>query len=127
MSQNAGLDCDFAKCDVSVESDVVDVVTKAASKTGRIDILMNNAGIVLIKALTETTKEEFEKVINVNLGGTFLFCKHVIPIMQKQGGGVIINMASVAGHVGQIYHTIYGATKGAIMSLTRALAWEVAA
>ena len=62
----------------------------------------------------------------MNLGGTFLLCKYVLPIMQTQKSGSIVNMASVSGHVGQTDHAIYGATKGAILSFTRALAWEVA-
>ncbi|HZE16944.1 MAG TPA: SDR family oxidoreductase, partial [Mycobacterium sp.] len=65
-------------------------------------------------------------VVNTNLGGAFLLCKHVLPIMKRQGRGAIVNMASVSGHVGQTEHVIYGATKGAILALTRALAWEVA-
>jgi NAD(P)-dependent dehydrogenase (short-subunit alcohol dehydrogenase family) len=70
--------------------------------------------------------DEFTKVVHTNLGGQFLFCKHVIPYMQKQRGGVIVNMSSVSAHVGQVYHTIYGATKGAISAMTRAMAWELA-
>jgi NAD(P)-dependent dehydrogenase (short-subunit alcohol dehydrogenase family) len=64
--------------------------------------------------------------VNVNLGGTFLLCKHVLPIMKQQRGGSIVNMGSVSGHVGQTDHVLYGATKGAIIALCRALAWEVA-
>jgi cyclopentanol dehydrogenase len=114
------------RCDVSSEEDVKKTVDDVVSREGRIDILVNNAGVVLIKPLVETTMEEFDKVLHTNLGGQFLFCKHVIPYMQRQGGGVIVNMSSVSGHVGQVYHTIYGSTKGAISAMTRALAWEVA-
>lgn len=121
-----GHDVEFHRCDVSDEAAVSAAVAAVVSKRKRIDILFNNAGIVLIKPLSETSKAEFDRVVNVNLGGTFLLSKHVIPVMQKQGGGAIVNMASVAGHVGQVYHTIYGSTKGAILSLTRALAWELA-
>jgi NAD(P)-dependent dehydrogenase (short-subunit alcohol dehydrogenase family) len=116
----------MSKCDVMSESDVKRTVNDVISRNKRIDILVNNAGVVLIKPLTETTMEEFTKVVHTNLGGQFLFCKHVIPHMQKQGGGAIVNMSSVSGHVGQVYHTIYGSTKGAISAMTRALAWEVA-
>src|SRR5205814_7780797 len=66
------------------------------------------------------------KVVKVNLGGTFLLCKHIIPMMKAQNRGSIVNVASISGHVGQAYHSIYGSTKGAIISLTRALAWELA-
>jgi NAD(P)-dependent dehydrogenase (short-subunit alcohol dehydrogenase family) len=114
------------KCDVTSEEEVKKTVEEVISREKRIDVLVNNAGVVLIKPLVETTMEEFDKVVHTNLGGQFLFCKHVIPHMQKQGGGVIVNMSSVSGHVGQVYHAIYGSTKGGISAMTRALAWEVA-
>ena len=121
-----GRSAHMSKCDVLSEEEVVKAVQDVVSREGRIDILVNNAGVVLIKPLVETTMEEFVKVVHTNLGGQFLFCKHVIPHMQNQKSGVIVNMSSVSGHVGQVYHTIYGSTKGAISALTRALAWEVA-
>jgi cyclopentanol dehydrogenase len=93
---------------------------------GRIDCLLNIAGVVLVKPLEETTWTEYRKIIDVNLGGMFLTCKYVIPVMKKQGGGSVVNMASVSGHVGQVRHSLYGASKGAILSFTRALAWELA-
>ncbi len=124
--RSSGFDASFRACDVSDENAVEETIGEIVSKRRRVDVLFNNAGIVLIKPLSETTKAEFDRVVGVNLGGTFLLSKHVIPVMQKQKGGVIINMASVAAHVGQVYHTIYGSTKGAILSLTRALAWELA-
>ena len=58
---------------------------------------------------------EFRRIVDVNLGGTFLTCKYAIPIMERQGGGVIVNLASVSGHVGQVDHSLYGATKGAVI------------
>jgi NAD(P)-dependent dehydrogenase (short-subunit alcohol dehydrogenase family) len=69
---------------------------------------------------------DFQRVVEVNLGGIFLVCKHVLPVMKKQRSGVIVNAGSVSAHVGQIDHTLYGATKAGILALTRALAWEVA-
>jgi cyclopentanol dehydrogenase len=116
----------FLNCDVSDEASVSAAVKDVHSAERKIDLLLNNAGIVLIKPLSETTKADFDRTVNVNLGGTFLVSKHVVPLMKEQGGGAIVNMASVAGHVGQVYHTVYGATKGAIISLTKALAWELA-
>jgi len=116
----------MVKCDVAVEEEVEKAVNDVVSREGRIDILVNNAGVVLIKPLVETTMEDFVKVVHTNLGGQFLFCKHVLPHMMKRKSGVIVNMSSVSGHVGQVYHTIYGSTKGAISAMTRALAWEVA-
>ena len=121
-----GGDCLFMKGDVSDESHVKAFVDQVMRVYGRIDALINNAGIVVVKPLEEIDWTDFRRVVDVNLGGVFLFCKHVLPVMKKQSGGAIVNMGSVSGHVGQIDHTIYGATKGAIIAFTRALAWEVA-
>lgn len=93
---------------------------------GRIDVLNNNAGIVVVKPLEDTTYEEFQQVANVNIGGTFVLTKLALPIMKKQKRGSIVNLGSISGHVGQTEHAIYGATKGAIIAFTRAVAWEVA-
>lgn len=121
-----GGDCHFYRCDIVDEARVQETVADVYARFGRADTLLNVAGIVLVKPLLETAWEEFRHVVDVNLGGTFLLCKHVLPIMRAQGGGSIVNMASVSGHVGQTDHALYGATKGAILSFTRALAWEVA-
>jgi NAD(P)-dependent dehydrogenase (short-subunit alcohol dehydrogenase family) len=121
-----GGECLFMKGDVSNESHVKAFVDQVTRVYGRIDALINNAGIVVVKPLEEIDWTDFRRVVDVNLGGIFLFCKHVLPIMKRQPGGAIVNMGSVSGHVGQIDHTIYGATKGAIIAFTRGLAWEVA-
>jgi len=124
--KSEGGECLFAKGDVSNESHVKAFVDQMMRVYGRIDALINNAGIVVVKPLEEIDWADFRRVVDVNLGGIFLFCKHVLPIMKKQPSGAIVNMGSVSGHVGQIDHTIYGATKGAIIAFTRGLAWEVA-
>jgi NAD(P)-dependent dehydrogenase (short-subunit alcohol dehydrogenase family) len=124
--ESDGSGCLFMKGDVSNESDVKAFVAQVMRAHGRIDALINNAGTVVVKPLEEIDWTDFRRVVDVNLGGIFLFCKHVLPIMKKQSGGAIVNMGSVSGHVGQIDHTIYGATKGAIIAFTRAVAWEVA-
>ena len=122
----AGGDCAFWQCDVASEKDVASSVEKIMQVHGRIDVLNNNAGIVLVRSLDEILWDEYQRVVNVNLGGIFLFCKHVIPVMKKQKRGSIVNMGSVSGHVGQVDHSLYGATKGAVIALTRSLAWELA-
>jgi NAD(P)-dependent dehydrogenase (short-subunit alcohol dehydrogenase family) len=124
--KSEGGECLFTKGDVSDESHVKAFVDQVAKAHGRIDALINNAGIVVVKPLEEIDWADFRRVVDVNLGGIFLFCKHVLPVMKKQASGAIVNMGSVSGHVGQIDHTIYGATKGAIIAFTRAVAWEVA-
>jgi len=124
---SSGGACQFYSCDITDEAQVKTTVDTIISSYGRVDVLLNNAGVVLVKPLVETGWDEFQRVTNVNLGGTFLMCKHVLPVMRKQHSGSIVNMASVSGHVGQTEHALYGATKGAVLSFTRALAWEVAA
>jgi len=113
-------------CDISREAQVRELIEYVDGRHGRLDALLNVAGVVLVKPLEDTSWEEFERVVAVNLGGTFLLCKYSIPVMKRQGHGVIVNMASVSGHVGQVNHALYGATKGGIIALTKALAWELA-
>lgn len=118
--------CHYIAGDVASEISVAQVVDLAVRHYGRIDVLANIAGIVLVKPLDETSWEEYQRVVDVNLGGTFLYCKHILPIMKQQRSGSILNMGSVSGHVGQTDHVLYGATKGAVIALCRALAWELA-
>jgi NAD(P)-dependent dehydrogenase (short-subunit alcohol dehydrogenase family) len=113
-------------CDVRDEDAVAALVQRTVDELGRIDVLANIAGVVLVKPLDETTWEDYRTVADVNLGGTFLACKHVLPVMKRQREGSIVNMASVSGHVGQTDHAVYGSTKAAVIGLCRALAWEVA-
>lgn len=121
-----GGEANFMLCDVSDETRVAACVQSVGATYQRIDVLVNNAGIVLVKPFDQITWQEFKHTTEVNLGGHFLLCKYVLPYMKRQMGGVIINMGSVSGHVGQTDHVMYGATKGAIIAMTRALAWELA-
>jgi NAD(P)-dependent dehydrogenase (short-subunit alcohol dehydrogenase family) len=123
----AGGECIFQRCDVSNEEQVARCIQVVEEKFGRIDVLANIAGIVLVKPFDQIAWEEYQHTFNVNVGGTFLLCKYVLPLMKRQKSGAIVNMGSVSGHVGQIDHVMYGATKGAIIAMTRALAWELAA
>ena len=88
------------KCDVSVAADVNDLVTRVLNKYGGIDVLINNAGISYVKKLIDTTEEEWDQTLNINLKGSFLLCKASIPLMMKNNLGVIINVSSGAGKVG---------------------------
>jgi NAD(P)-dependent dehydrogenase (short-subunit alcohol dehydrogenase family) len=124
--QQAGGEALFLPCDVANETQVAACVAQIGGKYDRVDVLVNNAGIVLVKPFDMISWEEFRRTTEVNLGGHFLLCKYVLPFMKKQKSGVIINMGSVSGHVGQMDHVMYGATKGAIIAMTRALAWELA-
>lgn len=124
--QSKGQECFAYVGDVSSTDQMSEFVSLVKEKYGRIDVLNNNAGIVVVKPLEDTTFEEFQKVADVNIGGTFLLCKLVLPTMKSQKRGAIVNLGSVSGHVGQTEHAIYGATKGGVIAFTRAVAWEVA-
>lgn len=121
-----GGECLYIVCDVADEAAVKSAVEQTVEAYGTIDVLVNNAGVVLVAAVEDINYEQFQRVFNINVGGTFLLCKYVLPILKDKRSGAIVNMASVSGHVGQIDHSTYGATKGAILSFSRALAWEVA-
>ena len=114
------------RCDVSDEEQVKRAVQQVVDRHERIDVLVNVAGIVLVKPIEETLWEEFSRIVNVNLGGAFLLIKHVLPIFKSQRRGVIVNVGSVSGHVGQINHSLYGATKSGVIALCHSLAWELA-
>ncbi len=117
------------RCDVSQEDDVVAAIARAVSQFGRLDIMFNNVGIPtprLGMIFEEHSIEDFERLSAVNFRGVFLGCKHAVLRFKEQGdGGVILNTGSVAGLVGW-GGTVYGATKGAVHQLTRAVAVEVA-
>lgn len=110
----------FVKTDVSKSAEVKKLVEEALF-IGTIDILVNNAGIEVVKSLVDTTEDEWDNTLDVNAKSVFLTCKYIIPIMKKQGKGVIINNSSVAAIVGS-FSTVYSASKGAIVSLSKALA-----
>jgi NAD(P)-dependent dehydrogenase (short-subunit alcohol dehydrogenase family) len=112
------------KADVSDEEQVEGMVSQVVEEFKRINILINAAGIVFIKPTTEYPLEEWQRVMNVNLRGTFLCCKHVGKVMLKQGEGKIINISSVRGLQGRANDPSYPASKGAVNMLTKSLALE---
>jgi len=112
------------KCDVSVESDVVKAVSQALSISGRIDVLVNVAGISVTKYVAETTWEEYSRIMDVNMGGVFLFINKVLPVMEKQKAGAIVNIASELAFVGYPDIAAYTASKGAVVSFSRSVALD---
>lgn len=112
--------------DVALEQDVVRLVQAAVHTYGRLDIMVNNAGVSIYKPLQDLTEEDFDTVVAVNQKGTFLGTKHAVPALIEAGGGSIINTASIAADHGQHGSFVYGATKGAILSMTRIAAVELA-
>ena len=110
--------------DVTDEAQVQKIVQRMLDEFGRIDILVNSAGIVSLKPTTEFPLKEWQSIIRVNLEGTFVCCKEVGKAMLQQERGKIINMSSVRGHQGRANDPAYPASKGAINLLTKSLAIE---
>jgi len=114
-------------CDVRSEADVARVVADTVAQAGRLDIVVNNAGVgYIMKPLTTYTVEEWDLVLNVNLRGPFLFLKHAAPVMQQQGGGRFINIASQAAKSGAPALIAYSSSKHGMIGLTRTAALELA-
>ncbi len=114
--------------DVAREADVLALRDAALARFGRIDVLVNNAGVnPIYKGIEGTTLAEWQGIIDVNLTGTFLCCKHLGGVMAAAGRGSVISISSVAGHVGLRRSVPYCATKGGVELLTRALALDWAA
>ena len=112
----------FIQADVSRADDCNQAVKKTFKNFGKIDILYNCAGIIRRATVMETSEEEWERVIDINVKSIFLISKSVIPLMDKSGGGVIINVASAWGLVGGEKAAAYCASKGAVVQLTKAMA-----
>ena len=123
----SGGDAVFLHHDVASETEWVDVVAKTESTFHGIDILFNNAGIYIIAPVTDIELDTWNKLMAVNVTGTFLGMKHTIPSLIARGGGSIINASSVAGLRGIAGHTLYGASKGAVRIMSKDIAAEYAA
>lgn len=100
------------------------LIASAIEAHGRIDVLINNAGVQIEKTVDETTDDEFDLVMDVNVRGVFNCCRAAIPHMRSEGSGTIINIGSVAGNVADHGLAVYNASKGAVHSLTRAIATD---
>ncbi len=111
-------------CDVSSEIAVKAAVAQAVEAFGRIDILVNVAGVQITKLLVDTTKADYDRMVDINLGGTFLTMHEVLPLMKAQRSGAIVNCASELAFVGYHELAVYTATKGAMVSLSRSAALE---
>ncbi len=114
-------------CDVAKDLDVAALAKTAQEKMGCIDILVNNAGIThLPAAMEEISEEDFDRVLNVNAKSVYLSAKHIVPIMKSQGAGVILNVASTAGVSPRPRLSWYNASKGWMITATKAMAIELA-
>jgi NAD(P)-dependent dehydrogenase (short-subunit alcohol dehydrogenase family) len=114
----------FVRCDVSQATDCHRAVQQIVDELGGLDILFNNAGIIRRATVIDTTEEEWDRVMAVNVKSVFLLSKYAIPVMAQAGGGVIINTASGWGLVGGRKAAAYCASKGAVVLLTKAMALD---
>ena len=115
------------RCDVMIEQDIKDAVTKTVERFGRIDILINSAGINIRGPIESLSVDDFNKVQQVNVTGSWIACREVVPVMKRNGYGRIINVGSMLSVTAITDRTPYATSKGAILQLTRALAIELAA
>ncbi|HIF17380.1 MAG: glucose 1-dehydrogenase [Cycloclasticus sp.] len=122
----AGGKAEFLPLNVTNESEWISVVEQIVAKHGQIDVLVNNAGILIIKAVEETSTEEWDRTFDINVKGVFFGTKAVLPAMQKAGGGSIVNISSIYGIVGAPVSAAYQATKGAVRLFTKATAVDYA-
>ncbi len=116
----------FVKCDIAEESQVADAMAEAENHFGGINVLVNNAGILHYATVTETTEQQWDSLIDINLKGAFFCAKHAIPYIQEAGEGVVINMSSVQAFVTQEKVAAYATSKAALIGLTRSIAVDYA-
>jgi NAD(P)-dependent dehydrogenase (short-subunit alcohol dehydrogenase family) len=114
----------FIKHDVSSEKEWERVIRETLERFGKLDVLVNNAGVNVWKKIEETSLEEWQWLMSINLNGVFLGTKYAIGAMKKTGGGSIVNISSVAGIVGTLDTSAYHASKGGVRIFTKAAALE---
>lgn len=124
--KSRGFDVHFVLTDVSDDRMVENLMTTAYGLKQRLDFVFNNAGVAIAGELTATSEENWRKVLDVNLGGVFRGCKYSVPYMIRNGGGAIVNCASIQGLRGFMGWASYAASKGGILALTRQAAIQYA-
>lgn len=118
----ADLQIDQFTCDVRKDADVKLLIDAAVNATGRLDIIVNNAGIGMVKQIPDVTEEEWDRALDINFKAVFLTARHGIPHLRKAGGGSIINISSNAGILPRAHDPVYSTSKGAMIALTKSLA-----
>ena len=126
LADKLGSNVFYYRCDVSIEKDVKQTFGKMKEQFSEIDVLVNNAGIQRYSKVTDTTEEEWDFVMNVNLKSAFLCSKYAIPLMQKKKQACVINVASVQAFISQQNVAPYTTSKSALLGLTRSIAVDYA-
>ncbi len=121
VAQEIGPKARFLRQDVREEAGWIALIEDVLAKEGRLDVLVNNAGVVEAGTIESTSEADYRFVMAVSADGTFFGCKHAIPAMRKTGGGSIVNMSSLASIQGESLVAAYCAAKGAVEALTRAV------
>jgi NAD(P)-dependent dehydrogenase (short-subunit alcohol dehydrogenase family) len=117
-----GAEVEFSPVDVRDSAGVARAVERALERFGQLDVLVNNAAVGLLRSVVDTTDEEYDEVLDTNLRGIFVWCRHALPPMLAAGSGSVINIGSVASTVGFADDAAYCASKGAVLALTRQMA-----
>jgi NAD(P)-dependent dehydrogenase (short-subunit alcohol dehydrogenase family) len=118
----AGGVADPVACDVADASSVKAAFETVAQRSGRLDILVNNAGVSHVGNIERTSEDEFDRLYRVNVKGVYLCSQAAVPVMVRQGGGVILNMASIVSFIGVADRFAYSMTKGAVLTMTKSVA-----
>jgi NAD(P)-dependent dehydrogenase (short-subunit alcohol dehydrogenase family) len=124
--EGAGASVTATVCDIASKADITTAIDTVANHYGALHILVNNAGITFTRPFINTTEEDIDALVGVNLKGTIFGSQAAIPHMISAGGGVIVHNASNAGLVGRPWQSVYGATKAGIISLTKSMALSYA-
>jgi NAD(P)-dependent dehydrogenase (short-subunit alcohol dehydrogenase family) len=119
-----GYEADFVHVDLSKEDDIQRMVGRTVERWGAIDVLFNNAGVVLVKSFEDMSGAEWDRVMSINVKAAFLAIKYAAPHLRRAGGGAILNTGSIASFTGQLETPVYSASKGAIALLTKSLALD---
>lgn len=125
--QRTGLDVEYLHLDVTSAAEWSQAVHHARAATGRLDVLVNNAGIIHVNPLLDESIEDWQATFAVNATGPLLGIQAAVPLMRDSGGGAVINIASIFGIAGAVGYAAYCASKGALIALTKAAALELAA
>ena len=126
-AREIGLNCLAVAADISKPADVENLVAAAIKKFKRVDVLVNNAAVLLPGTAESLSEEEFDQTFNINVRGLWLLSRAVLPQMRAAGGGSIINIASVLSTLGARNRVAYAASKGAVLAMTKAMALDHAA